>query len=95
METPLTLYLVGRLICSDVAQAEIVRGHLPEHIRLSRQEPGCLHFEVKPTDDPLVWSVDESFTDRAAFDAHQARVKASDWGKATTGIPRQYEIRED
>ncbi|WBL34541.1 antibiotic biosynthesis monooxygenase [Sinirhodobacter sp. HNIBRBA609] len=91
----MTLYLSGRLICSDDAQAKIVRAHLPEHIRLTHLEPGCLSFQVTQTDDPLVWTVEEAFTDRAAFDAHQERTRVSDWGKATTGIPREYEIRED
>jgi hypothetical protein len=30
--------------------------------------------------------------DQAAFDAHQARVKASDWGRISAGIPRNYDI---
>lgn len=91
----MALYLSGRLICSDAAQAKIVRARLPEHIRLTHLEPGCLSFQVTQTADPFVWTVEEAFTDRAAFDAHQARTRASDWGHATTGIPREYEIRED
>ncbi|MCV2878385.1 antibiotic biosynthesis monooxygenase [Sedimentimonas flavescens] len=91
----MALYLSGRLICSDAKQAEIVRAHLPEHIRLTHLEPGCLSFQVTQTADPLVWTVEEAFTDRAAFEAHQARTRVSDWGKATTDIPRDYELRED
>lgn len=84
--------LHGRLICATDEEAEIVRRHLPEHIALTRAEPGCLRFDVHPTDDPLVWAVAELFTDHAAFDAHQARVRASNWGAATAGIAREYEI---
>ena len=61
---------------------------LPEHVRLTRAEPGCLSFEVTPTDDPLAWRVEERFTDRAAFDAHQRRTRASAWGAATAAIRR-------
>lgn len=84
--------LTGRLICADADQAGIVRAHLPEHIRLTRAEPGCLSFDVTPTADPLVWQVAELFTDRAAFDAHQTRTRASDWWRATAAIPREFQI---
>lgn len=69
-----------------------MRTHLPEHIRLSRAEPGCLKFEVTQDDDPLIWRVSECFASAADFEAHQARVKASEWGLATQGIARDYRI---
>ncbi|MCT2178443.1 antibiotic biosynthesis monooxygenase [Brachybacterium muris] len=59
---------------------------------LTRAEPGCFRFEVEPTEDPLVWTVVEQFVDRAAFDAHQARVRTSRWLEATAGIARDYVI---
>lgn len=82
--------LTGRLICSSPTEADLVREHLAEHVALTRAEPGCLSFVVRPTDDPLVWQVDEAFTDRAAFDAHQARTRASAWHKATAHLKRDY-----
>jgi hypothetical protein len=30
--------------------------------------------------------------DQAAFDSHQARVQASEWGRATAGIERDYVV---
>ena len=36
----------------------------------------------------------ELFADQNSFDAHQVRVRASDWGKITDGIPRSYDIIE-
>lgn len=87
-----TLELTGRLLCADAAEAETVRRHLPRHIELTRAEPGCLRFEVEQSEDPLVWTVAERFADQAAFDAHQARVVSSDWGRATTAIQRDYVI---
>ena len=84
--------LTGRLICADAAQAALVRLYLPDHIRLSRAEPGCLSFDVVATSDPLVWQVDESFTDRAAFDAHQTRTRESRWFRETAPIRREFQI---
>ncbi|MCB1400191.1 MAG: antibiotic biosynthesis monooxygenase [Rhodobacteraceae bacterium] len=84
--------LVGTLRCRNAAEAGIVRTHLPEHVRLSRAEPGCLKFEVTQDDDPLIWQVSECFASAADFEAHQARVKASEWGLATQGIARDYRI---
>ena len=89
------IHLTGRLICASHAQARAVMMALPEHIRLTRSEPGCVTFDVTPTDDPLIWQVAESFLDRAAFDAHQARAAATDWAVQTSGITRDYAITED
>lgn len=90
-----TVELVGRLVCEHGDEAKIVRGHLPRHIELTRAEEGCLHFDVKRTDDPLVWTVSERFVSQAAFEVHQVRVGASEWGRATAGIKRDYVISQD
>ncbi|MFG6516646.1 putative quinol monooxygenase [Sulfitobacter sp. 1A13496] len=87
--------LTGHLRCATRAEADRVRAGLDAHQRLTRSEPGCLRFDVTPTDDPLVWQVAELFTDRAAFAAHQARAAASDWARLTAGIARDYRITEN
>ncbi len=70
-----------------------IRAALQDHIRLTRAEPGCLMFNVDEDPDiPGRFNVSERFTDSDAFRAHQARVKSSDWGKISAGIPREYEI---
>lgn len=74
---------------------ETVRIYLNDHIRLSRAEPGCLRFEVVQTSDPLIWQVDETFVDQAAFDAHQTRTKASPWYAATAHIARAFQMRAE
>jgi quinol monooxygenase YgiN len=84
--------LRGRLICGNAAEAQRVRDLLPEHIALTRAEPGCIHFEVVQSEDPLVWTVFEQFAGEDDFAAHQARVKASTWGQGTLGIKRDYMI---
>ena len=84
--------VTGSLTCATAEEAAVVRRLLPDHIRLSRAEPGCLSFDVVPTRDPLVWQVDESFTDRAAFDAHQTRTRESRWFRETAPIRREFQI---
>lgn len=86
--------LTGHLICTDEQQTEAVRRHLPDHLRLTRAEPGCLAFDVTQTEDPLVWRVEEAFANRAAFDTHQRRTQASHWAQATAGITRDYSVSE-
>jgi putative acetyltransferase len=84
--------LTGRLICADADDA-VVENLLPEHIRLTLQEPGCLRFIVRRSeDDPAVYLVDELFADAAAFAAHQRRAAASAWGRGTAHIARDYAV---
>ncbi len=74
---------------------DAVAAALPHHIELTRQEPGCLSFDVTP--DRVIpgrFNVSEMFTDRVAFEAHQTRMKASRWAEITQGIPREYSITE-
>ena len=87
-----TVSLSGRLVCRSEREAEIVHRHLPEHVRLTRAEPGCISFDVLPTDDPLIWTVEEHFRDQESFRSHQTRTQASAWGAATADTPRDYEI---
>lgn len=86
------IHVTGTLACTTIAQADTVRSHLPDHIRLSRAEPGCLTFNVEPTENPLVWRLDESFVNRAAFEAHQSRTRASAWFKATADLTRDFVV---
>lgn len=68
-----------------------VQAALPTHISLTRAEPGCLSFDVDPCPEvPGRFLVSEVFVDQQAFDAHQARTKASQWARVTAGMPRDY-----
>lgn len=87
--------LSGDLVCADAAQAALVERLLPAHIARTREEPGCLAFDVECTDDPLVWRVAEQFADQAAFDAHQARVAGSERGLETADIRREYTVASE
>ena len=90
----MALRVLGRLLCRDADEAEGVRQALPEHIRLSLEEPGCRSFDISPhPEDPVIFVVDECFEDEAAFEAHQLRTEHSDWARQTAGIPREFEAR--
>jgi quinol monooxygenase YgiN len=84
--------LSGRLLCRTPAEADIVARHLPAHIELTSAEPGCIAFAVTPTEDPLVWDVEERFVSPEAFGEHQERAAASAWGQRTAGIVRDYSV---
>lgn len=72
---------------------EEVRAALPDHVKLTRAEQGCISFDViEDQSSPGRFDVSEVFADQQAFDAHQARAQASDWARVTQGIPRHYRI---
>ncbi|MGR3398903.1 MAG: GNAT family N-acetyltransferase [Paracoccus sp. (in: a-proteobacteria)] len=89
LETPL-LGLHGRLICRDMGQMMTALELLPVHAALSRAEPGCLRFDIAQSDDPMIWDLDELFSDRIAFDAHQDRMRSSPWGKRSVDMGRDF-----
>ncbi|WP_253279547.1 putative quinol monooxygenase [Loktanella sp. 3ANDIMAR09] len=70
---------------------DAVRAALPAHIALTRQETGCITFDVAET-TPGVFTVSETFADQAAFDTHQQRAGASEWAEVTAGLPRNYTV---
>ena len=86
--------VTGQLICATAEDAALVTTLLPEHIRLSRDERGCLSFSVTQSNDPLVWHLDETFIDRTAFKAHQTRTRASEWFRATSHLGRNFLITD-
>jgi quinol monooxygenase YgiN len=86
--------VTGTLTCATQADDDLVRSHIAQHIRLSRAEPGCVKFDVTPGMAGLVWVLDEAFVDRAAFDAHQSRTRASVWFERTRHMARDFQIDE-
>ena len=87
--------LTGTLTCTTEDDLKIVEAYLPEHTRLSRAEPGCLSFTVTQSDDPLIWHLDETYTDQAAFEAHQIRNRASLWWQMSQTLIRDFQITQD
>ncbi|MEZ5754445.1 MAG: antibiotic biosynthesis monooxygenase [Paracoccaceae bacterium] len=86
--------LSGRLVCMSEEERAAVLLHRAAHEAATRAEAGCLSFAIDDTDDPMVFDVSESFRDRAAFDAHQARTRDSAWFAATRGILRDFRVEE-
>ena len=88
------IYLQGH-IDVPVERRKAVAEALPQHIKLTLAEQGCMFFEVVPSQDiEGRYLVSEIFSDQAAFDAHQQRIKSSHWFTVTQGIPRDYSIRK-
>lgn len=86
--------LKGHIIVpdSDIAAVKI---ELTNHIELTRQESGCLVFEVSQEAENLNrFNVYEEFTDRESFASHQDRVRESKWGAVTVNVERHYEITD-
>lgn len=80
-------------ILVPVTQLEQIKVSLKKHIELTRQEPGCLVFEVvQDRTEPARFSVYEEFESKEAFFAHQIRVKQSQWGKDTLDVERHYTV---
>ncbi len=86
--------LTGRLICADATQMMTALSLLPEHMDLSRAEPGCLRFDLWQDEDPLIWHLSELFVDADAFAAHGARARDSHWGRESAAIGRDFQRHE-
>ena len=66
------LYLNVWLTAKDPKDIETVRGLLIQQCRLSRQEPGCVRFEVyQSQNDPARFLLNEHWESPAAIDAHR------------------------
>jgi len=91
-EYPKRVYLGGHIIVPERARAAVAEA-LPEHIRLTRQEAGCLRFDVeRDPQDETKFHVVEIFKSPAAFAKHQARAGMSAWAAASEGCPRDYVV---
>ena len=57
---------------------------LKDHIRLTRNEPGCVYFRVDPCKETVGrYLVSEAFVDKEAFDFHQQRAANSQWAEVS------------
>ncbi len=84
--------LTGHIIIPQ-ADLAIVQNQLENHIQLTRQEQGCLLFNVtQDSKNENKFIVHEEFIDQSAFLNHQLRVKNSTWGKVTKDVERHYQV---
>jgi len=73
---------------------ELVRVELPNHIKLTRNENGCMIFDVnQDQENKCRFNVYEEFVNQESFDFHQKRVKLSRWGEITKNVKRNYNIK--
>ncbi len=84
--------LQGYIIVAD-NDLEAVVAALDEHSRLTKQEPGCLTFQLSQNAKNINrFDVYEEFVDQAAFQHHQNRIKDSKWAQITSRVERYYQI---
>jgi len=84
--------LQGHIIVSD-ADVDSVKAALVTHIELTKQEVGCIVFNVtQDADNPNRFNVYEEFTDAEAFALHQQRAGSSQWADVTVNVERHYEV---
>ena len=70
-----------------------VKNELTIHKALTKQEYGCLVFEVsQDAENVNRFDVYEEFANRESFSNHQDRVGKSRWGEVTVNVERHYEI---
>ncbi len=87
--------VTGFMICRSLEESDRVAAALPDHIRLSLAEPGCLAFEVlRSTADPCRFAVRQYYRSPEDYDAHLARSRESGWWKLTGHVPRDFRITE-
>jgi len=75
---------------------DTIKEALSLHTELTQQEEGCLVFQVEQDKaNRNVFSVYEEFIDRESFEAHQNRIKSSNWGKVSKNVLRHYQVIEE
>jgi len=88
------IILIGHIVVSDI-DLVAVKEALTSHIELTRQELGCLVFDVSQDEtNKNQFNVYEEFIDRNAFEAHQQRVANSDWALVSKNVERHYRIEK-
>jgi len=91
LSTTLAMYVISGFADVPEADREAFKRGLPEHPRLTRAEPGCHYFEVKP--HPKItgrYIVNEAFEDERAYKAHIKRTNRTEWAKITRNLKRSY-----
>ena len=86
--------LDGYIMVPDADLAAVMEA-LETHIMHTRQEKGCLVFNVtQNAENPNRFEVYEEFTNRESFERHQNRVRHSPWGAVSMNVERRYQVRE-
>ncbi len=81
----------------DVVDEDLktIKLELANHIKLTREEKGCLVFNVEQDEENNNrFNVYEEFLNYEAFEEHQKRVKRSCWGTVTKYAQRNYKVKK-
>ncbi len=82
--------LEGYVLVTD-SDLAAVKNELENHIKLTRQEEGCLIFEVSQDDKNINrFNVYEEFVSQDAFKLHQQRLSRTEWGKVSSRLEKHY-----
>jgi len=74
---------------------DAVQKALPAHIETTREEAGCLMFDVvQDQENKNRFNVHEAFVDKASFYAHQDRARNSNWGVVSANIEKHYHVNQ-
>lgn len=85
-------YVISGTITCAPDELDMFLAAVGEHEALTRAEAGCLEFSItQSAPGSCEFQVSERFVDKAAFDAHTARTRASAWWGKTKHIPRKLE----
>jgi len=86
--------IAGHILVPD-ADLEDVRRELPNHKAATLKEDGCLRFDVfQDLQNKHKFHVFEVFKSEDAFRVHKARMKGTDWAKASANVERFYTVRK-
>ncbi|VAW54229.1 hypothetical protein MNBD_GAMMA06-1291 [hydrothermal vent metagenome] len=84
------IILEGYVLASSSDLATVKR-ELANHIQLTRQEEGCLVFDVSQDKKNMNrFNVYEEFTSQEAFKEHQQRLSRTEWGKVSSKLEKHY-----
>lgn len=94
MEAVLSKVILEGYVLVAESDLAAVKKELANHIQLTRQEEGCLVFEVsQDTENMKRFNVYEEFTSQEAFDLHQHRLSSTEWGKVSSKLEKHYNTR--
>ena len=84
----------GHIMVPD-ADMPVIQKELPAHIELTRQEAGCLSFEItQDENNQNKFHLYEEFASPEAFEAHRERAGAATWGQVSQNVERHFEVTE-
>lgn len=82
--------LRGYVLVPD-AHLDALNKELEHHIQLTRQEKGCIAFDVtQDTENLNRFNVYEEFVSNEAFKFHQQRLVNTAWGSISSKLEKHY-----